>query len=327
MRRFDHMIIEQDIQFSQAGLGALRNFLPSETHQESIQSRKRNVGRGPSGFSHAMGNALETAPPIARGSQVHGPYERSGCEMTDDRAEFDAEKRKHASEMDADEAMQIHARNFLVGADRHNWSYQWTWLGLPIIQLPSDIVAMQEVIWNSKPDLIIETGVARGGSLILSASMLQLLGRGRVLGIDVDIRDHNRRAIESHPLAGRISLLEGSSLDERIIAEASRHAEQANRVMVVLDSNHTHSHVLSELLAYSPLVSVGQYLVVCDTVVEDLPPQDHRPRPWGPGNNPATALREFLHEHRDFEADGDIEDKLLISSSPGGYLHRLQGDS
>ena len=243
--------------------------------------------------------------------------------MTDDRMGFDAQKQDHASEMYADHAMQLEARNFLVAADRHNWSYQWTWLGLPIIQLPSDIVAMQEVIWDSKPDLIIETGVARGGSLILSASMLQLLGRGRVLGIDIDIRDHNRRAIESHPLADRITLLEGSSLDDQIIREVSRQSEQFDRVMVVLDSNHTHHHVLSELLAYSPLVSVGQYLVVCDTVVEDLPPQDHRPRPWGPGNNPATALREFLVDHPDFEVDEAIQNRLLISSSPGGSLRRL----
>lgn len=247
--------------------------------------------------------------------------------MTDDRVEFDAQKRQHAFEMEADRDMQSDARNFLVAADRHNWSYQWTWLGLPIIQLPSDIVAMQEVIWTSQPDLIIETGVARGGSLILSASVLQLLGRGRVLGIDIDIRDHNRRAIESHTLAGRITLFEGSSLDDRIISEVSRHAEQADRVMVVLDSNHTHDHVLSELIAYSRLVSVGQYLVVCDTVVEDLPPQQHRPRPWGPGNNPATALKEFLRDHRDFEVDREIESKLLVSSSPGGYLRRLLENS
>lgn len=243
--------------------------------------------------------------------------------MTDDRMEFETQKRQYASEMDADRAMQLDARNFLIAADRHNWSYQWTWLGLPIIQLPSDIVAMQELIWTWKPDLIIETGVARGGSLILSASVLQLLGRGRVLGIDIDIRDHNRRAIESHPLADRITLLEGSSLDDQIIAEASRQAEQVDRVMVVLDSNHTHDHVLSELFAYSPLVSLGQYLVVCDTVVEDLPPQDHRPRPWGPGNNPDTALQEFLRDNRNFEVDKEIQNKLLISSSPGGYLHRV----
>jgi len=247
--------------------------------------------------------------------------------MTDDRVEFDELKRRQSSEMHADDAMQLNARRFLVAADRHNWSYQWTWLGLPIIQLPSDIVAMQEVIWNSKPDLIIETGVARGGSLILSASLLQLLGRGHVLGIDNDIREHNRRAIESHPLADRITLLEGSSIDEWIIAEVSRHAVQANRVMVVLDSNHTHDHVLSELLTYSPLVTVGQYLVVCDTIVEDLPRQDHRSRPWGPGNNPATALKEFLHNRPEFKADREIDNKLLISSSPGGYLRRLQEDS
>ena len=242
--------------------------------------------------------------------------------MTDDRVEFEALKRRRASEMHADRALRLQARDFLVAADRHNWSYQWTWLGLPIIQLPSDIVAMQEVIWSSTPDLIIETGVARGGSLMLSAGVLQLLGRGHVLGVDIDIRAHNRRAIESHPLAGRITLLEGSSLEESIISEVSRRARQCDRVMVILDSNHTHDHVLAELLAYSPLVSVGQYLVVNDTVVENVPPQDHRPRSWGPGDNPATALDQFLRDHPDFEPDAEIHEKLLITSSPGGYLRR-----
>jgi cephalosporin hydroxylase len=242
--------------------------------------------------------------------------------MSDDRIEFEEHKRTRAAQMDADRALQAQAKEFLVGADRHDWSYQWSWLGLPIIQLPTDIVAMQEVIWNAAPDLIIETGVARGGSLILSASVLQLLGRGRVLGIDIDIREHNREAIEAHPLAARITLLEGSSLDDSIVTTATEHARRAERVMVVLDSNHTHEHVLAELDAYSPLVSVGQYLVVCDTVVEDLPPQDHRPRPWGPGDNPATALDQFLGEHAGFERDPTIHRKLLISSSPGGYLRR-----
>jgi cephalosporin hydroxylase len=242
--------------------------------------------------------------------------------MIDDRAEFEAHKRQRASEMDADAAMRDQARDFLVAADRHDWAYQWTWLGLPVIQLPTDIVAMQEVIWNAAPDLIIETGVARGGSLILSASILQLLGSGHVLGIDIDIREHNRKAIESHPLADRITLLQGSSVDDSVVHDATRHAEGAERVMVVLDSNHTHEHVLAELRAYAPLVSVGQYLVVCDTVVEDLPPQDHRPRHWGPGDSPATALDQFLAEHAGFERDAAIHEKLLISSSPGGYVRR-----
>ncbi len=242
--------------------------------------------------------------------------------MTDDRAEFEIQKRERASAMAADGVLQARAGEFLIAADRHDWAYQWTWLGLPIIQLPTDVVALQEVIWNTAPDLIIETGVARGGSLILSASLLQLLGRGNVLGIDIDIREHNRKAIECHPLAARISLVEGSSIDPSVVDVAAEHAARAERVMVVLDSNHTHEHVLAELRAYAPLVTIGQYLVVSDTVVEHLPRQDHRPRPWGPGDNPMTALLQFLDENPAFAPDDAIHEKLLVSSSPGGYLRR-----
>jgi cephalosporin hydroxylase len=246
--------------------------------------------------------------------------------MTDDRAEFEIQKRERASAMASDAALQIQASDFLIAADRHDWAYQWTWLGLPIIQLPTDVVALQEVIWNTAPDLIIETGVARGGSLILSASLLQLLGRGHVVGIDIEIREHNRKAIEGHPLSDRITLVEGSSIDDAVVEIATQHANRAERVMVVLDSNHTHEHVLAELRAYAPLVSIGQYLVVSDTVVEHLPRQDHRPRPWAPGDNPMTALWEFLDESSGFEPDAAIHEKLLVSSSPGGYLRRTGPD-
>jgi cephalosporin hydroxylase len=243
--------------------------------------------------------------------------------VTDDRAAFEAGKREAAAGMAADAALQADALALNVAADRHDWSYQWSWLGVPVIQMPPDIVALQEVIWETRPQLVVETGIARGGSLILSASLLQLLGEGEVLGIDVDIRAHNRAAIEAHPVAHRIRMVEGSSLDEAVVARARAAAEGLERVMVILDSNHTHEHVLAELRAYAGLVTPGQFLVVADTFVEQLPPQEHRPRPWGPGDNPGTALREWLAEGQPFEADPFVNAKLLLTASPGGYLRRV----
>jgi cephalosporin hydroxylase len=226
--------------------------------------------------------------------------------------------------MAADEGLAADALALNTAADRHDWSYQWNWLGLPVIQLPPDIVALQEVIWETRPQLVIETGIARGGSLVLYASILELLGEGEVLGIDVDIRAHNREAIETHPLARRIRMVEGSSLDETVVAQARDSAAQAERVMVVLDSNHTHDHVLAELRVFGPLVTVGQFLVVADTFVELIPPQEHRPRPWGPGDNPGTALRAWLEEVDGFEPDPFVNAKLLLTASPGGYVRRVR---
>jgi cephalosporin hydroxylase len=245
--------------------------------------------------------------------------------MTDDRAEFEASRRAAAEGMASDSQLAADALALNVAADRHDWSYQWSWLGLPVIQMPPDIVVLQEIIWDARPQLVIETGIARGGSLILSASILELLGEGEVLGIDIDIRPHNRAAIEAHPLARRIRMIEGSSVDDAVVAEASRAASAVERVMVILDSNHTHEHVLAELRAYAPLVTVGQFLVVADTFVEEIPPQEHRPgRPWGPGDNPATALRAWLAESEAFEPDPFVNGKLLLTASPGGYLRRTR---
>ncbi|MCU1496683.1 MAG: cmcI [Acidimicrobiales bacterium] len=243
---------------------------------------------------------------------------------TDDRAEFEAANRRAAAAMAADEDLQRKALDVVIEADRHGYSYQWTWLGLPIIQMPPDIVATQEVIWATRPQLIIETGVARGGSVILSSSLLELIGEGEVVAIDIDIRAHNRQAIEQHPLSHRVTLVEGSSLDPAVIDQVRARAEGVERVMVVLDSNHTHDHVLAELEAYAPLVSSGQYLVVADTVVERIPTQEHRPRPWGPGDNPETALLAYQQAHPEagFEPDAHLNAKLLMTSSPGGYLRR-----
>ena len=240
----------------------------------------------------------------------------------DDRATFDAGNRANAAAMAADTDLTTRATDLVADADRYGYSYQWTWLGIPIIQMPPDIVAMQEIIWATRPQIVIETGIARGGSVILSSSILQLIGDGEVVAVDVDIRAHNRQAIEEHPLAHRILIIEGSSIDSSIVDQVRSRAAGAKRVMVVLDSNHTHDHVLAELEAYGPLVTAGQYLVVADTIVEHIPLQEHRSRPWGPGDNPHTALVEYARTHPEFEPDEYLNAKLLMTSSPGGYLLR-----
>jgi cephalosporin hydroxylase len=223
--------------------------------------------------------------------------------------------------MASDPVVQKLARDFFLATCEYRYSYHFSWLGRPVIQYPQDLIAMQELIWQTQPDLIVETGVAHGGSLIYYASLLELIGRGGlVAGIDVDIREHNRTAIESHPLARRIALIEGSSVAERVVAQVRELASSRPRVLVVLDSNHTHEHVLSELELYSPLVRSGSYIVVFDTVIEHMPASAFADRPWGPGNNPLTAVDAFLKRSRRFVQDGSIDAALLISAAPGGYL-------
>jgi cephalosporin hydroxylase len=221
----------------------------------------------------------------------------------------------------------------------HKYPYNFEFLGRPIIQYPQDMVAMQELIWKVQPDLIIETGIAHGGSLIMSASMLALLdiceaidagstidprkSKRKVLGIDIDIRLHNREAIEEHPMSSRIQMIEGSSIDPHIIEQVSKVAKDFKRILVCFDSNHTHEHVLAELKAYAPLTSIGSYCVVFDTVVEDIPKKMFPDRSWGPGNNPKTAVWEYLESHPEFKIDTSIQNKLLISVASDGYLKRI----
>ncbi len=218
------------------------------------------------------------------------------------------------------------------------YSYNFFWLGRPIIQYPQDMVAMQELIWRIRPDLIVETGIAHGGSLILSASMLAMIEycdaitqgttlhpdqpKRKVVGIDIDIRAHNRQAILDHPMANRIAMIEGSSIDPDIVARVTALCRNYKRVLVLLDSNHTHDHVRAELDAYAPLVSPGSYCVVFDTIIQDLPEDMYSNRPWGPGNNPKTAVYEFLSSNSEFEIDAQIDNKLLISVAPDGYLRK-----
>ncbi|WP_255018320.1 cephalosporin hydroxylase family protein [Cyanobium sp. WKJ7-Wakatipu] len=224
------------------------------------------------------------------------------------------------------------ASDFFEFTVNSSYSYVFDWLGIPIIQYPQDIVAFQEIVSQVKPDLILETGIAHGGSLVLSASMLCLLdvmegldprqSPRKVVGVDIDIRPHNRKALDDHPLRFKMELIEGSSIDPEIIQQVRSHADGVDRVLVSLDSNHTHEHVLAELNAYADLVSVGSYCIVFDTAIEDLPAGSFPDRPWDVGNNPKTAVHEWLKDHPEFVIDKDIDNKLLISVAPDGYLKR-----
>lgn len=235
--------------------------------------------------------------------------------------QFEAEVKNNIKELAADKDIQALSRIWLREIAHYKYAYNFSWMGRPIIQFPTDMIAQQELIFKIKPDLIIETGIAHGGSLIYSASMLELLGGdGYVLGIDIDIRAHNRAEIEKHPMAKRIKMIQGSSVDANIAAEVAKHAEGKKAVMVILDSNHTHEHVLQELQFYSSLVTKDSYLIVYDTLVEDMPQRLVGDRPWGPGNNPKTAVFEFLKSNSRFEIDKEIEAKLLITVAPDGWL-------
>jgi cephalosporin hydroxylase len=234
---------------------------------------------------------------------------------------FNIEKRKNITALGADGRAWEYARLFMQETGRFKYTYHFEWLGRPVIQLPQDLIAMQEIIWRVRPDLIIETGIALGGSLIFYASMLELLGEdGRVLGIDIDIRAHNRVEIENHPMFKRITMIQGSSVDEQVARQVKDFSEGRQRVLVVLDSNHTHAHVSKELALYSPLVTRDSYLIVCDTVIEDVPDDLIRDRAWGKGNNPKTAVWEFLKTTDRFVIDQEYNDKLLITVAPDGYL-------
>lgn len=234
--------------------------------------------------------------------------------------------------------------SFVTNSILSKYSYNFSALGRPIIQYPQDMIAIQEIIWKIKPDLIIETGIAHGGSLIMSASILALLdmcdvierkksgrvllnpekSKRKVLGIDIDIRSHNRKAIENHPMASRIQMIEGSSIDPLIIQLVKKISKKYKSIMVLLDSNHTHEHVYKELEAYAKLVSIGSYCIVFDTVIEDVPNTMFLDRPWGIGNNPKTAVWQYLKSHPEFEIDKQIQNKLLITVAPDGYLKRIK---
>jgi len=263
---------------------------------------------------------------------------------------FRKRNEEYIQKMSADQNIQKATSAWFKMANTHEYSYHFDWLSRPIIQYPQDVVALQEIIWKVKPDLIIETGIAHGGSLIMSASMLSLIDycdavdkgvvldptkcRRRVLGLDIDIREHNRKAIEEHPMSHRIDMIQGSSIASDVIAQVHDYAKKFNKILVILDSNHTHDHVLSELEAYAPLTSKDSYCIVFDTVVEDMPDEMFADRPWGKGDNPKTAVWEYMRRLKAegrkavdgdsllLEIDKMIENKLLITVAPDGYLRR-----
>lgn len=239
--------------------------------------------------------------------------------------QFNAEKAENIKAQGEDKSLKDLGLKFLVQTAPKKYSYNFSWMGRPIIAFPQDMIAMQELIWDVQPDLIVETGVAHGGSIIYYASLLELIGKdGLVVGIDIDIRKHNRDLIESHPMFKRIRLIEGSSLSQRVVDSVKSLAAGKRKIMICLDSNHTHDHVLEELKLYAPLTSVGSYCIVFDTVVEDMPEDWKWDRPWGKGNNPKTAVKEFLSSNDNFVIDKAVDHKLLISVAPDGYLKRVK---
>jgi len=243
--------------------------------------------------------------------------------MQNDIQKFEAQRKKEIGAMRRDVALKRLGIKFLIESSRRGYSYHFDWMGLPIIQFPQDVLAMQEIVWRVKPEVIIETGIARGGSLIFYASLLEILGRGRVVGVDIDIRKYNKRRILAHSLAKRITMIEGSSVDPSVMEEVSKIAK-GRRTLVCLDSNHTEAHVAKELELYAPLVSRGSYLVAFDTDIEYLPKDLVANRPWKKGNNPMTAVNKFLKKHKEFEVDQEIDSKLLITVAPSGYLKRIK---
>lgn len=243
----------------------------------------------------------------------------------DANATFEKEKSENIKKLGLDTALQSSSKQWIAQSIKYKYSYNFTWMGRPIIQYPQDIMAMQEVIWNVKPDVIIETGIAHGGSLIFYASMLEMLGGdGHVLGIDIEIREHNRIAIERHSMFKRITMIQGSSTDEEMVEKVYDFARGKKSVLVALDSNHTHAHVLRELKLYSPLVTKGSYLVVFDTIIEDMPEGSFSDSPWGKGDNPKTAVQEFLKTNDRFIVDREFKEKLLITVAPDGYLRCIK---
>jgi cephalosporin hydroxylase len=253
--------------------------------------------------------------------------------------QFENEKKARLEQFSEDSELKNLSNSWVEQSMRKSYVYNFSWMSRPIIQYPQDMVAMQELVWDVKPDLIIETGIAHGGSLIMNASYLAMLDycdainsselldpkkpKRKVLGIDIDIREHNRKAIEVHPMSNRIDMIQGSSIDPRIIEQVKIYAKKYKNILVSLDSNHTHEHVLAELEAYANLTSINSYCVVFDTFVEDVPKDVFTNRPWEPGNNPKTAVWEYLKSHPEFEIDKTIENKLLITVAPDGYLKRI----
>ena len=237
---------------------------------------------------------------------------------------FEKRNKRFVDSMSKDPIVKKLSDKWLIACHKYEYSYHFTWLGLPIIQYPQDIIAIQEIIWKVKPDLVIETGIARGGSLLLSASILELIGHGTVLGIDVDIREFNKKNIKKSHLIKRISMIQGSSTDKKVVNQVKKFAKGKKRILIFLDSDHSFEHVLTELKSYSSLIKKGSYIVVFDTVIENFPTnwfkKNGTDRSLNKTNNPKTSVHEFLKLNNRFKIDKEFQRKLLITSAPDGFL-------
>jgi cephalosporin hydroxylase len=242
---------------------------------------------------------------------------------TDDRKKYLENRAQKSLGLGIDERIFQRSKDLIYDLDKYDYSYLWTWMGVPIIQLPADIMATQEVIWKTKPDIIIETGVARGGSVLFMASILEVIGNGQVIGVDIDIRKHNRESIEAHPMSKRVTLIEGGSVAESTLEEVHSNIPENARVMVILDSDHSREHVLNECRTYGPMITKDCYLIVADTLVGHIDEKDapqNRSQSWYKGNDPLSATKDYMNESDRFEMDAELNGKLVLSSSPGGYL-------
>ena len=251
------------------------------------------------------------------------PKAEGNVTQRDDRQEFEETRRRQSQALGQDAGVFRQSLELVTELDRYDYSYLWSWMGVPIIQMPADVMATQEVIWATRPDVIIETGVARGGSVLFMASLLEMIGNGKVIGVDIDIRAHNRQSIESHPMAKRVVLVEGGSVDEATLVRVRAEIPPGAKVMVVLDSDHSRAHVLAECRAYGPLVTPGCYMVVADTLVGHVTEENapkKRSKLWFKGDEPLSALQDFMAETDRFEVDEVLNGKLVLSSSPGGYV-------
>mgnify|MGYP001234634911 CR=1 FL=1 len=242
-------------------------------------------------------------------------------------SKFFEERESDINRMAKDKKLKKMSLEWMLHADKYKYTYNFTWMGRPIIKFPADMIVQQEIMWKLKPDLIIETGIAHGGSILFSASMIEMMGvNGEVVAVDIDIRKHNKKLIEKHPMYKRVTMYEGSSVDPKIVDKVKKHVKNKKCVMVILDSNHTHNHVLEELEMYTPFVTVGSYCILPDTFIEFFPlgySSNHNKRPWDVGNNPYTAMKTFLKTNKNFSIDKGLSNKGVITETIDGYLKKI----
>lgn len=238
---------------------------------------------------------------------------------------FQQEREADIEKMGNDAVLRQKSLDWMLHADKYKYTYNYAWMGRPIIKFPNDILIQQEIMWELKPDLVIETGIAHGGSIIFTASMMEMMGiPGEVVGVDIDIRPHNKHAIDNHPMKKRITMYEGSSVEPNIIDKVKNHTIGKRCVMVILDSLHSHNHVYQELCAYAPMTTIGSYCILPDTFIEFFPKGYYsESRPWDVGDNPYTAMRSFMDQNNSFEIDKSRTNKAMITETIDGYLKRI----